>query len=692
MPKRRRTREIARQRLGETARVTGHDYFERSSKRSKPDFNSNGQNSAFEVLGQHLDERTARRVRREADKLSQTRQADAQTVSHRRGNVQLTGLEETGDGNGGSADEEEDDNGDADEVDHARITQAMNQARNPTVKPTINGIGSLRRNKEPRHTEGSSDIEEDDQEERDNGRSTTEHGETDGAPQAQNQRSRKGRDRPSQQADMRTSTPEEEESEVESSTEIDDQVAEDTAFVEAPQQGEETETVRVIIKSMGGIFRTLKHPAWTNLTHWDRDFASEENDDGQKTCKTRPGKDLMQEIQGLNNILEEATGVPEELSEDDYDITSAAIEYLRTRSAGIQQHLIRMDKIVDGICRQRLRPVPQTGDSRTTTQAVEKRKAMLRDLSQRLIPMLMITVNKACAICPSEDRRSRTSLHVDCFRLQFFLRPLAWADRLHKARERCLDEDSQTGADDPDEAGSKGQGWKEARKTFGTQLYALHYACRKAEREIRDKAAQAKRREREAEINRQNRERQHEQQREREAEEKRKQEEERMRCERQLQAFIKSTHDLRSRPDPLREMWVQSQERLHERSHAISTARAAQGGSLGFHGQSSAGAARHHRGPSRTAQAQPVYQSSDPFLDNYRARSDQTSDTNEAWSEEEEKALTKAIRYKQNYEVKSMAQKIERTEYEVAMKAAFLKQAYRDYYMEHGRPIPAWTL
>ncbi|KAG8170297.1 hypothetical protein KVR01_001042 [Diaporthe batatas] len=685
MPKGRRTREVARVQLDAAEEVANLDYFDRSVvKRQKLNNGRNDRNPASEDLGEQIDDRTARRMRREADKLSQTKQAGARRASPRRGNARLSETR----GGEDEDDEDEEDDDDAYEVNHARITQAMNQARNGPRKPTINGIGSLRRNKEPPHTEASSDIGEKNQEEVINDRFRTGYGATGGAPKAQSQRSRKGRDRPSQQSDTHAYTPEEHESEEhesedESSTEIDDQAAEDTAYVEAPQQDEETETVQVLINSMGGIFKTLQHPAWTNSTRWNHDFASEDNKDGQKTCKTRSGKDLMEEAQGLNNILEEATHISEEGSEDDHDVTSAAIECLRARSADVQQHLTRMDRIVDGICRQKLRPVPHTGDSRTRVQAVKRRKAMLRDLSQRLIPMLMITVKKACGICPSEDNRSKTTLHLDCFRLQFFLRPLGWADRLHKAHERCVDEDLRTGDDDPDEVGSEAQYFQKSRETFGSQLDALRYACRRAEREIQDRAAQAERREREAEMKRQHREREYERQRVRQAEQKRKQEEQRIRDERQMDAFIQSTHALRSR-QPLRDLWVQSQQRLPEHFRT-------QGGRSGVHSQSSGGAARPQGSPSRTAQAQPVYQSDDPFEANYRASSEQANNTSSP-SSKEFKILTKAIRYDKNYDVTSMAQKLRRTERDVAMMAAFLKDSYRVYYTQQHRPIPDWAV
>lgn len=406
----------------------------------------------------------------------------------------------------------------------------------------------------------------------------------------------------------------------------------------------------------------------------------------------------MNEMQGMNNILEEATDIQEEPSEDDYDFTTTAIAYLRTKSVDVQQHLSHIDKIVDEICCRKLLPVPRTGNSGTIAQAVKKRKALLRDLSQRLIPMLMITVKKACGICPSEDNRSRMTLHLDCYRLQFFLRPLAWADRLHKALERGLkqatgNEESQTDGDDPDEGGSKAQdSEKKARAAFGSQLDALFSACRKAEREIQDKATQAERQEREDENKRQDRERQAERQREIDADEKRKQDEQIRRDDKRLQAFIKATHALRFKPDPMKEKWDQSQAALPEHLRATSTVRAAQGGSSAGHGQSTAGAARSQGATSRNARAEPVYQSDDPFLDNYRPRSQQASNTSRPWSEVEEKAMIRAIRYKRNYDVVLMAQKLRRSEDDVARKAALLKQGYREAYTQRGVEIPAWAL
>lgn len=722
MPKKRgRTRLVAKRLIEANAEDNDLDYFGRFTKRQRQIGDSNGQNSTSKVPVEQLDDRTARRVRREADKLSQTRQSRVQTVSPRRGtvHVRLPGEDDNEDESGRSADdeeeaEEEDDDG---AVDHARITRAMNQARNRITKPTINGIGSLRRNHQPQHNTSSGDGE-DNQEElylsqspevdnvhaprNTNGRSRGRRGANRKAPQQQKQRSHRGRERPSQKHNTNASPADEDESEAGSSTEIHDQSAEDTAFIEPPQQGERTEMIKVAINSMGGIFKTLQHPAWTGLTHWDRDFWEDNNDDGQKTCKTRSGKALMDEIQGLNNILEEATETLEASSEDDRDSLSTAMAYLTTKSVDVQHHLARIDKIVDEICCRKLRQVPGTEDSSSVAQAV-KRRALLNDLSQRLIPMLIITVKKACGICPSENNRSRVTLYLDCFRLQFFLRPLAWADRLHKAFEKSLkqgtgNEEPQTEADDPDEGGSMAQDSKQkARSAFGSQLGALYSACRQAEREIQDKAAQAERREREAEIKRQNRERQAERQREIAAENKRKQDEQVRSDEKALANFFKATQALRSRPDPLKVLWDQSQAALPRHLRATSTVRAALTGSSAGHGQGTAGAARSQGGPSRNARVESIsdsddHDSDDPFSENYRPRLSQTRNASRPWSENEDKTMIMAIRYKRNFDVVLMAQKLQRSEEDVARKATFLKQGYREAYTQKGVEIPAWAL
>ena len=51
-----------------------------------------------------------------------------------------------------------------------------------------------------------------------------------------------------------------------------------------------------------------------------------------------------------------------------------------------------------------------------------------------------------------------------------------------------------------------------------------------------------------------------------------------------------------------------------------------------------------------------------------------------------------AIRYKRNFDVVLMAQKLQRSEEDVARKAAFLKQGYREAYTQRGVEIPAWAL
>lgn len=732
MARSRGTRLVAKRLADDNAEVNDLDYFGKFTSRKRPKYDSNDPGQTSEAPQQQTDDRAARIARREAAKLGQTLGVQGQVVSPRQGTTQQSEEGESEDESGGAAEDEGDDDeedGGPDGVDHVRITQAMNQARNRNMKPTINGIGSRQRVRQPQDAEVSSDDGEDSQEEplesqsldgkqvhasrNANDRSRSKRGGNEKAPQQKNQRGLDGSGRRSQEDQTDASSPDEDESEVELSSETEDEVAEDTAFFEPPEQDEETLTIKVFINSMGGIFKTLQHSAWTGSTHWIREFEGDDNDDGQKTCKTSSGKALVSEIQGLNDILEEAANPLADPSDDAQDSTKAMTAYLRTRSEDIQQHFARITQTVDDICCRRLHPSTQD----------KQRRLLVRDMSRRLIPMLIITVKKACGICRSEDSRSKISLYLDSFRLQFFLRPLGWADRLHQALERCLKrwpegKKSQQGVNESQGSGNEAlDAEKEARSTFESQFAALKSAVKKAERNIQKIGTQAETQKREAEVKRLERERMMTRQREIAAEKQREQEEKNRRDKKAFQAFYEATRAIRSQPDPLKQLWDQDQATLPEHLRATYTVRATQDRSSSGQGQTTADTARPQGGPSRHARVESVNDSDDPFSPNYRhpptppppnrhassngdrqnpvsgpRSSQQARNASRPWSDEEDKAMIKAIRYKRNYDVVSMAQKLRRSEEDVARKAAFLKQGYREAYNQKGREIPAWAL
>lgn len=732
MARSRGTRLVAKRLADDNAEVNDLDYFGKFTSRKRPKNDSNDPGQTSEAPQQQTDDRAARIARREAAKLGQTLGVQGQVVSPRQGTTQQSEEGESEDESGDAAEDEGDDDeedGGPDGVDHVRITQAMNQARNRNMKPTINGIGSRQRVRQPQDAEVSSDDGEDSQEEplesqsldgkqvhasrNANDRSRSKRGGNEKAPQQKNQRGLDGSGRRSQEDQTDASSPDEDESEVELSSETEDEVAEDTAFFEPPEQDEETLTIKVFINSMGGIFKTLQHSAWTGSTHWIREFESDDSDDGQKTCKTSSGKALMSEIQGLNDILEEAANPLADPSADAQDSTKAMTAYLRTRSEDIQQHFARITQTVDDICCRRLHPSTQD----------KQRRLLVRDMSRRLIPMLIITVKKACGICRSEDSRSKISLYLDSFRLQFFLRPLGWADRLHQALERCLKrwpegKKSQQGVNESQGSGNEAlDAEKEARSTFESQFAALKSAVKKAERNIQKIGTQAETQKREAEVKRLERERMMTRQREIAAEKQREQEEKNRKDKKAFQAFYEATRAIRSQPDPLKQLWDQDQATLPEHLRATYTVRATQDRSSSGQGQTTADTARPQGGPSRHARVESVNDSDDPFSPNYRhpptppppnrhassngdrqnpvsgpRSSHQARNASRPWSDEEDKAMIKAIRYKRNYDVVSMAQKLRRSEEDVARKAAFLKQGYREAYNQKGREIPAWAL
>lgn len=735
MAKGRGTRLVAKRLRDDTAEVNNLDYFGQFIQQKRLKNDRNDQGSTSKGAPKQPDDRAARIARREAVKLGQTRGVRGQVVSSRQGTAQRSENEDSesqsgiaaGDDDDGDNDDEDEDAG-TDGVDHTRITQAINQARNRTMRPTINGIGSRQQGNQPQD-DGEDSQEELESQSQDGeevsasrnaeDRSGSRHGANGKAPQQKKQGAHNGGGGLNQKDQANVSSHDEDESEAESSNEIDYEIAEDTAFVEAPEQGERTVTVQVFINSMGGILKTLQRPAWTGSTHWVDEFESYDNDDGQRNCKTSRGKALMDEIQGLNDILEEAVDPPEDPFDDgrDHDPTTITTAYLRTKSMDIQQHLTRIDKIVDEICSRKLLPVTQDATQDLAAQLVKRRQALLRDMSRRLVPMLIITVKKACGICQPEANGAKTKLYLDCFRLQFFLRPLGWADRLHKALERGLQQwpsrnESHGDADDP-ALGPE----RKARLALEEQLAALYSRLKSAGSKIDHIATQAERQQREAEIERRERGRRMERQREIAAEKQREQEEQRRKDEKAYQVFFEATQALRSRKDPLKELWEQDQATLPEKLRAAYTVRATQGGNSSAQGQRAAGAARSQGGPSRRARVESVSDSDDPFSANYRHRSNapvsnrhassngvrqpplsglrtsqQVRSASRPWSDEEDKAMIRAIRYKRNYDVVSMAQKLGRSEDDVARKAAFLKQGYREAYTEKGREIPAWAL
>lgn len=743
MPRSRGTRLVAKRLLDATAEDSNLDYFEQFNARKRSKNDSKTQAPTPAVPQQQPTDRAFRAARREAAKLGQPLGVRGQAVSHRQGTRQWSEDGNSEDDSGTAAEDDEDD-GDGDEEDVGpdgveRITQAINQARNRTLKPTINGLDSRHKGKQPLDSEAASDDGEGSREEllesqspdgeeatpprNPNDRSRSRHGANGNALHQKHQQSHGDRDRLAQKDNTNASPPGEDESEAESASEIGQEIDEDTVFVEAPEQDEETVTVKVVINSMGGISKTLQHPAWTGSTHWIDEFESDnDDDDGQKTCKTSTGKALMGEIQRLNDVLEEAANPPEDPFDGDHALTTSPTAYLRTKSVDVRQHLTRIAEIVDETCSRKLHPISEARSQHFATQLAKRRRALLRDMSRRLIPMLIITVKKACGICQPEDNRSKTTLNLDCFRLQFFLRPLAWADRLHRALERGLeqwpeDDESHDGSDRSREGGRDAlDAGKKARSTLASQLGALYSAVRKAEKEIHEVATQAEREEREAEIKRQERERKMERQREIAAKKQREQEEQEQKDERAFQAFFEATRALRSQPDPLKQLWDQDQAALPEQFRATSTVRATPVGSSPGQGQRTTGPARPQGGPSRHARFESVSNSDDPFSNNYRPPSvsnrhassngararqnrlsglgspQQSRNASRRWSEEEEKAMIRAIRYKRNYDVVSMAQKLRRSEADVARKAAFLKQGFREVYTQEGREIPAWAL
>lgn len=502
---------------------------------------------------------------------------------------------------------------------------------------------------------------------------------------------------------------EEEEEETFSSEEADadefrPRAAEDSAFIEAPQPNEQLPGVKITINSLGGMKTTLGHSAWTGQGKWAT------NSEFDTRCKSSLGKALIRHAEGLHDILVEAINARED-DEDAEHAYAEAIHYLRDHSADIKNHFVNITELVGKICTHNLAPSEDL-----PARAIKARSRLLRDISKRLIPVLVIVIEKACGLGPSETIGGKVRLTLDSFTLQFLLRTLGWTRRLQQAIARSLeywpidDEFTRNREDlDEDEVELK-DGKILARSLFAKQLTALWSVAKGAERALQNQAAQVARDQLQAQLRQQKLSRQREV---RAAKERQEQEEMQRNAER-WNAFCSSTQALNHAPDPMKELWDRAEQaRLgYEASHASVSGTPAQGRAHDPNGNGNA-----------AFQADFVDEDEDPIVidedDNpfatppirsrhvpgnghlqhgkpgsvYTARKSRAGEAWDGldWTREEEKILFGSIRYHENYNLGTMAARLNRSENDVARKAALFKAKYREIYTERGADIPNWA-
>lgn len=482
------------------------------------------------------------------------------------------------------------------------------------------------------------------------------------------------------------------------------EAAEDSAFIDAPRPDEKLTEVKRAVNSLGAMIKTLSHPAWTGAKNWD--------ENPEMACSTQTGGKLIECLRQLNDVLLESYDARYEGDADGNP--AVTIDYLRRNNGKVKRLLAETTGLVDDICTRKLIAVDNLG-----TRGVEKRKRFLSDITKRLMPMLVLVMQKAYDVGPSEEKGNVVHLTLNPFTIQFLLRTVGWASRLMVALSRGLvqwpiDDEFDHSDEDLDivEVARK-QGKIKKREMFVKQLASLYSAVTKAadilERQAREagrKARQEQDRQREEQLRRQARIRG----RELWAKNERERQEAEQRTRLQMEKFAQASQDLKSTPNPLAELWKQANQLLY----APATSQAsAPNISLPSPRQSKA----KERAIPQIDNDDDVFGLNDnedhqfdipvrkePISSNHRIQDGvprtinglRTVQAREAWgaprwTKEEEKRLLLRIRLDRSYNSSTMAPRLGRSSEDVARKAAELKAAYRAIYTKRGADIPAWA-
>lgn len=497
-----------------------------------------------------------------------------------------------------------------------------------------------------------------------------------------------------------------------SDEEIPVEIGEDSAFIEAPRPDENLATVKVIINSIGGMIATLGRSAWTGYGKWDASFDTARGgiQDDVRKCRTVLGRKLMEQTKALKDIFENAAAAKGEDEDEDED--QGAIDYLGDYSGQLGIQFTGIDTLIGKICTEEL---ASTGEVNLAERAIKKRRALLKDVAKRLIPMIVLVIQKTCYLGPTELHGGKLHLQLSSFTLQFFLRSVGWARRLERALARGLEQwpiDPEFRRNEEqlnqDEFKSK-QAKKQARIIFEKQLSALHDKAKEAERAMQNDMREAAR----EKLQERRRQRQLVRDKALYTAEQSFQAEESRRVAERWEAFCRSTQALNYARDPMKEKWdaaekAYSRQQASTQSHLHHFTRHAQRGAQAssqapIPRESQGDANRVENGLSKTKPTQPHAAMND-FRTHARSSgigrehgtNQELSTPDEPWgldwTPREEKILLMAIRYDRNYLSDGIALELRRKEFDVARKAAAVKKAYRSIYRELGRPIPEWAL
>lgn len=485
----------------------------------------------------------------------------------------------------------------------------------------------------------------------------------------------------------------------EEESEVDPSAFEDSAFIEAPQPDKELFEIEIIINSFGGITKALGHPAWTGRKNPTADF--------ELRCETSSGRALKKCIMKLNALLVQAIAArsEEKDAEPAYEMTT---DYLRDHSADVEKYIAGIAEVVNKICSEKLAPKEDL-----TAREVRARKSLLRDVSQRLVPASMLIVKQACDIGPSIAKKSKIHLIINSFTLQFLLRSVGWTKRLVEALTRGLEnwpiDDELTKSEeelDYDEGKLK-YGNKESREEVKKKIMALSTVAKEAARTLVDQETQAMKKKHQEQLRLKRMIRQRELWT---AEQHRKTQEVQQRAKR-WQAFCASIEGLRSAPDLMKQKWDRAEE-SHRQFAASQASMPSDAVPSSAHGYKGKGADVSHGTPFNDDEDPFAIEDDDQLalvadrtryasgMENGVPSSGHGSQPARAvggwhgldWTKAEEQALLRSIRYDGNYNPASLAWELNRSEHDVARKAALFKSTYRKIYSGRGADIPHWAL
>lgn len=487
-----------------------------------------------------------------------------------------------------------------------------------------------------------------------------------------------------------------------------DQAAEDSAFIDAPGPEESLPEVKRAFRSLGGIIKTLSHPAWTGVKNWD--------EDPDMACSTRTAGKLIEYLRQLNDLLLDSCDARYERNANGN--MAVTINFLRRNNAKLKALFAYISVLVDQICTRKLAAVDNLG-----ARGVQTRKRFLCDITKRIVPMLVLVIQKAYEVGPSEEKGSDVHLTLNSFTIQFPLRTIGWATRLAEALSRGLvkwpidvEFDRSDGELDTAELAHK-QEKINKRERFAKQLESLYVAVKKAadaiEREARlttQMARQDQDRRRVLLIDEQRRRQAMIRGRELWAKREQERQEADQLVAQQMNKFAQASQNLKPVPNPLAEMWKQAVQAGH--------------GFAASQASSSNGPVPSPRQPKDKERALPQSENEDDFflINDTKGhpygrpvQNDHVSSTQRAqhgalgtrtglqngqaaeawgaprWSKEEEKRLVLRMQSDGQYTPSTMALRLGRSDEDVARKAAELKAVYRAIYTKREVDIPAWA-